>query len=286
MLRFVAKFCRRCGNPLEAGDLFCGECGAKVPGAAGDPDEPTQAGEMIRQDEDFFDAWDKGLPQVSPEEPSHRPDEAVTESIATARPGDTAVLPTAPAEPYLDPGAPRPAVPPHDAAAPGGAQVYPPKPAPRPRQGFPLGATLALIGALAVIISALLPWSSGISPEFGPVLYPRDIEFANVVTGSAERLSGPSVGIVLLGAGLLGALVALVTMLLPLLKFLRRIIGLLTLAIPVLFVVRAVQEFALLNDAGLAALSLDTILALLDVGVYVAAAGAFTQMVAGKWFRR
>lgn len=282
MLRFVAKFCRRCGNPLEAGDLFCGECGTKVPGAAGDPDEPTQAGEMVRQDEDFFAAWDKGLPQVPPEEPPHRPDEAVTESIATARPGDTAVLPTAPAEPYLDPGAPRPAVPPHDAAAPGGAQVYPPRPAPRPRRGFPLGATFALLGALAVVLSALLPWTS--ATFLGGSTRPRDIPFV-ILIGRGEIFDcvplcpriEPSLGLVVLGAGLMGALVALLTMVAPVLKLLRRIVGLLTLGLVALFVFPIVR--AVLPGAP------EQIWQDLEVGVYVAAAGAFTQMVAGKWFR-
>jgi hypothetical protein len=281
MLRFVAKFCRRCGSSLGAGDLFCGECGTKVPGAAGDPDEPTQAGEMMRQaDEGFFAAWDKGLPQVPPEEPPHRPDEAVTESIATARPGDTAVLPTAPAEPYLDPGAPRPAAPTHDAAAPGGAQVYPPKtaPRPRPRQGFPLGATFALIGALAVIVSALLEWLQEPSLTPGDGVFPRDIAIRLLLDPGGPN-TGVSMGIVLLGAGLLGALVALITMVVPVLKFLRRLVGLVTLALPGLFVFRIVQ--ALLSQG-----SLDQIWGALGVGVYVAAVGAFTQMVAGKWFRR
>jgi hypothetical protein len=77
----------------------------------------------------------------------------------------------------------------------------------------------------------------------------------------------------------LGALVALLTMVLSALKFLRRLIGLATLAIPGLFVFRVVQ-------AAMAAGLLDRILSVLGVGVYVAAAGAFTQMVAGRWFRR
>jgi hypothetical protein len=276
MLRFVAKFCRRCGSSLEAGDLFCGECGTKVPGAAGDPDEPTQAGEMMRQeDEGFFAAWDKGLPQVPPEEPPHRPDEAVTETIATARPGDTAVLPVAPAEPYLDPGTPRPAAPPHDAAAPGGAQVYPPRPAPRPRQGFPLGATFALLGAVAVILSAVLPW---VGPDFTPVIRPRDVAFGELLDPDAPR-TGPTLAHVLVGVGLAGALLALLTMIAPFLKFLRRIVGLLTLAVVGLFVFRLVQE---LIEIGF----VDRFLSAVEAGPYVAAAGAFTQMIAGKWFRR
>ena len=283
MLRFVAKFCRRCGSPLEPGDLYCGECGTKVPGAAANPEEPTQADALARPEEedDFFRAWDRDLPQVPPEEPppQPRPDDAVTESIATARPGDTSVLPTAPPpEPYLQPGGERRALPPHDAAAPGGAQVYPPRQAPRTRQGFPLGATFALIGALAVIVSALLEWVRDAALTLGGGVFPRDIAFRLLLAlGGPE--SGVSLGIVLLGAGLLGALVALITMVLPVLKFLRRLIGLVTLAITGLFVFRIVQ--GLLQQG-----AVDQIWQVLGIGVYVAAAGAFTQMVAGRWFRR
>jgi hypothetical protein len=279
--RLVAKFCRRCGSSLEPGDLYCGECGTKVPGAAGDPEEPTQAADVVREDdEDFFGAWDRGLPQVPQEDPkpAAQSDEAVTESIATARPGDTAVLPTAPPpEPYLEPGAPGPAAPPHDAAAPGGARAYPARPAPPPAgQGFPLGATFALIGALAVIVSALLPWTG---PEYvAGSITPRDIPIRALLDPEAPQ-SGINLGIVLLGAGVLGALVALITMVLPVLKFLRRLVGLATLALAGVFVFRLIQGL-LTEDA------LDRIWGVLGVGVYVAAAGAFTQMVAGKWFRR
>jgi len=282
MLRLVAKFCRRCGSSLEPGDLFCAECGTKVPGAAGDPEEPTQAAEVAREgDEDFFAAWDRGLPQIPPEDPkpAGHSDEAVTETIATARPGDTAVLPTSPPpEPYLEPGTGRRSVPPHDAAAPGGAQVYPPQPAPRARQGFPLGATLALIGALAVIVSALLEWirDAAFSPAGG--VFPRDIAVRLLLDPGGPE-TGVNLGIVLLAAGVLGAMLALITMVLPVLKFLRRLVGLVTLAIPGLFVFQTVQE-------SLSQGALDRIWAVLGIGVYTAAAGAFTQMVAGRWFRR
>jgi hypothetical protein len=281
MLRLVAKFCRRCGSSLEPGDLYCGECGTKVPGAAGDPEEPTQAADVVREgDEDFFAAWDRGLPRIPQEEPPppSRPEEAVTETIATARPGDTAVLPATPPEPYLDPGTGRRPAPPHDAAAPGGAQVHPPRPAPRTRQGFPLGATLALIGALAVIVSALLEWIRDAAFSPGGGVFPRDIAVRLLLDpGGAE--TGVNLGIVLLAAGVLGAMLALITMVLPVLKFLRRLVGLATLAIPGLFVFRIVQE--LLSQG-----ALDQIWGVLGIGVYTAAVGAFTQMVAGRWFRR
>jgi zinc ribbon protein len=281
MLDSVARSCTRCGSQLETGDRFCGQCGAPVPGVAADPDEPTlAAGPRSGQTEDFFSDWDddlaRGLPVVAADEPTlvppPRPDQATTESIPTVKPSDTAVLPQVHALP--EPAARLP---------PGPARVAP-RTAP-PRRGFPLGATIALLGAVAVVISALFPWSTGASPEFGPQLFPRDIEFTKLLLGTPGRPSGPDLGIVLLGAGLLGALVALITMVLPILKFLRRTVGLLTLAIPILFVFRSIQgSISLQAIAG--GLSLEQLLDWLDVGVYVAAAGAVTEMVAGKWFRR
>jgi hypothetical protein len=274
----MSRFCTRCGSELQPGDLYCGECGQSVPGAAGDPDEPTQASPAAQpQEEDFFADWDRGIPAVPPEPPP-RPDEAGTESIPTARPHDTAVLPTAPPQtPYLPPGGhPPPAGPPGPAAA----QAHP-RPAP---QGFPLGAAFALLGALAVVVSALLPWTSPVS--FAGPLEPRDIPFT-ILLDPAPTLEcvpscpdpGPNLGLVLLGAGLAGALVALLTMVAPILKFLRRIIGLLTLGLVGVFVFRIVQLLLVIGEV-------DRIWQELGVGVYVAAAGAFTQMVAGKWFRR
>jgi hypothetical protein len=143
-----------------------------------------------------------------------------------------------------------------------------------------VGAAFALLGAVAVIVSALLPWAGEVSlggPLIGSVT-PRDIPFEALIRPGGPG-TDPTLGLVLLGAGALGALVALLTMVLPGLKFLRRLIGLATLAIPGLFVFRVVQ-------AAMAAGLLDQVLSVLGVGVYVAAAGAFTQMVAGRWFRR
>ena len=91
----MAKFCTRCGSALQQGDLYCGECGLKVPGAAAEPEEPTRASPAARpEDEDIFADWDQELPVIPPE-PSSPSDEARTESIPTARPQDTAVLATA-----------------------------------------------------------------------------------------------------------------------------------------------------------------------------------------------
>ena len=277
----MAKFCTRCGSALQEGDLFCGECGQKVPGAAADADEPTQASPAARPgDEEFLAAWDQGIPAIPPEPPPPA-DQARTESIPTARPHDTAVLPTAPPpSPYLQPGGSRPAAPP---AAPVAAQ--PPTHAHPPRgEGFPVGAAFAVVGALAVVVAALLPWTS--PDSFAGPLQPRDIPFPVLIDPSAALdcvpacpRPEPSLGLILLGAGLAGALVALLTMVAPALKFLRRIIGLVTLALVGLFVFRLVQIVLEAGDPTL-------LWGFLGVGVYIAAAGAFTQMVAGKWFRR
>jgi hypothetical protein len=77
----------------------------------------------------------------------------------------------------------------------------------------------------------------------------------------------------------LGALLALLTMVAPALKFLRRIVGLLTLAVAGVFVFRLLQG---LLEAG----AIDRLVSVIDVGLYVVTAGALTQIVAGRWFRR
>jgi hypothetical protein len=279
----MAKFCSRCGQELQAGARFCGECGTPVPGVAADPEEPTQAaGPAAGHPEDFFADWNddlaRGLPAVPKEAEASRSDEARTESIPAVRPSDTAVLPPV-QEPYLPPGSARPAAP--AGPPPGPALAFPPPGETVPaRQGFPVGAAFSLLGAVAVIVSALLPWGRNLSLG-GPLIAsvsPRDIPFEALIRPGRPG-TDPSLGLVLLGAGTLGAVVALLTMVLPVLKFLRRLIGLATLAIPGLFVFRVIQ-------AALAAGLLDQVLSVLGAGVYVAVAGAFTQMVAGKWFRR
>jgi hypothetical protein len=270
----VARFCTRCGTQVEESDRFCGQCGAPVPGVAADPDEPTMA---AGQGGDFFADWDddlaRGLPAVAADEPtlvpSARPDQATTESIPTVR--DTAVLPQirGPAQPAQPPPA-RPGPP------PGPARIAPPRA--RGRR-FPLGATIALLGALAVLMSALLPWTTGRVLE--PAVFPRHLEFGNLLLGFLSERPGPNLDLVLVIAGTVGATVALITMVVPILKPLRRVVGLATLAIPVLFVLRS---FPLLVNVGGG--SLDGLLDFLDVGFYVAAAGAITQIVSGRWFRR
>jgi hypothetical protein len=192
------------------------------------------------------------------------PDQAPTQTIGVGpRPGDTAVLPVqpeqAPYEPEYEP-------PPGPAAAPA--------PAERRGGGFPIGAAVALLGAVAVIVSSVLDWGRG---ELAGTL-PRDIPARQLISPGAEA-AGVSMGIVLLIAGTAGALMALLTMAVPALKFLRRLIGLATLAVPVLYVIRvAIPLFADLRFGD--------VLSVLGAGFYFAAAGAFVQMIAGRWFGR
>ena len=191
------------------------------------------------------------------------PDEAPTEDIPVTRAGDTAVLPEV-----------GPATPPEPAPPPPPVAVAP------ARRRFPVGAVLALVGAIAVILSAVLPWTRGPHPDLVPGVLPRDVPLLDVVFDFGAGRGGPSMGIALLWAGVAGGLMALLTMVAPMLRFLRRLIGLVTLAIPGLFVARV--ALGLLAEPG----GIGRLWAVLGVGVYVAAAGALMQMVAGRWFRR
>ena len=140
--------------------------------------------------------------------------------------------------------------------------------APTRRGGFPWGGTLALIGSLAVIISAILDWGG----SFRATL-PRDIS-ATWLLEPSGLTSGPSLGVVLLVAGTLGALVSLIGMAAPVFTFLRRIVGLLTLMVPMAFAFRTLQlgEGTALTDLPSA----------LGVGAMTAAAGALLELAAGR----
>jgi len=259
-------FCTACGAPLAAADRFCGRCGQPTV-----PDDRDRTQPHLVSGGGFFEGWDR--------EPPTPAEEPRTESIPVPakRRSDTAVLPVQ-SDPYLKPASPadRPVEvlePPEPEAGP--ARPAPPPRAERPAGAFPWGASLALLGAVAIVVSALLPWTRG---EL--VLVPRDLPFRFLISpeaADAGRVAGPSLGIVLLVAGVAGALVALLTMVAPFLRFLRRLIGLLTLVVPVLFVIR-------LATAG--GVGLDALPDALGVGVYVAAAGSAVQIVAGRWFRR
>ena len=246
----AAGFCTSCGATLEVDDRFCGRCGAPARGAEPEP-------------EDLLADWDLEVPAYEAEEiiaPPPKPDEAVTESIQRApKPSDTAVIhqPPEPVRPL-----PAPVVP-----------VPPAADARQPSRGFPLGATVALIGAVAVIVSAVLEWGGPFAGDL-----PRDIA-ARLLFDPTGPATGPNLGVVLLGVGTGGALVAILTMAAPALKPLRRLMGLVALAIPAGFTLRTAQ--LALETGGILDLP-----ALLGTGVYVAAVGAFVELVAGKWFGR
>jgi hypothetical protein len=119
-----------------------------------------------------------------------------------------------------------------------------------------------------VIISAILDWGG----PFRATL-PRDIS-ATWLLEPSGLTTGPSLGIVLLVAGTLGALVSLIGMAAPGLTFLRRIVGLLTLMIPMAFAFRTLQLGEETTVADLPSA--------LGVGAIGAAAGALLELAAGR----
>jgi hypothetical protein len=135
--------------------------------------------------------------------------------------------------------------------------------------GFPWGGTIALFGALAVIMSAILEWGGPFEASL-----PRDISAAWLLEPEASA-SGPTLGLVLLLAGVLGALVSLLVMAAPGFTFLRRFVGLLTVTIPVGFALRTLQSVA-------AEGSVFDLPSALGVGVVVAAGGALFQFLAPR----
>lgn len=114
---------------------------------------------------------------------------------------------------------------------------------------------VAMVGAIALIASAFLPW---IRLDFDsmPVRIPAELLF----TGRA-RSSFPSLGVILVGAGLMALSMSMVR----LLSIPRRLLGLVGFAVPVGFVLQAT-----LGPSGLPVADL---FSLLGMGAYVAAAG-------------
>jgi hypothetical protein len=119
-----------------------------------------------------------------------------------------------------------------------------------------------------VIISAILDWGG----SFRATL-PRDISATWLLEPSGLQY-GPSLGVVLLVAGTLGALVSLIGMAAPGLTFLRRIVGLLTLMVPMAFAFRTLQL-----GEGTAVTDLPSVL---GVGAMAAAAGGLLELAAGR----
>lgn len=205
--------------------------------------------------EDILAGWELDLPPLSTEH-----DPAPTSAVATAPPRapvETAVIerPQPSERTFLEEERHQPVEVPRRSARAGAA--------------FPWGATFALLGAVTVIISAILPWDSG------GIALPRDIPAASLLDPAA---GGPNLGLVLLGLGTIGALVALLTMAVPATAILRRLIGVLTFAVPLAFVLRALGPEALFRPAFLTQS--------LGAGAFLAALGGFVQAVAGGWSSR
>jgi len=107
-----------------------------------------------------------------------------------------------------------------------------------------------------------------------------DIPLRFVANPRADARQGDiTVALLLLGLGTVGAIAALLSILVPWLRFLRRLIGAFTLIVPVVFVVRT--ELTLRFFAGEHSF-LDSI----GRGVWLCAIAAMVEMVAGRWFRR
>ena len=262
----LIRFCAGCGGSLEADARFCRRCGAGAP----EPKEDVFAGLPVAGN--GHDAI-SGPPLVADlfvPRPSPAIDEAPTESIPRPRP----------------PAARRPPPPPRTTATVERIRPTPPlgevlaaEPEEPERDtweawiprgaGFPWGGALALLGGLAVIMSAILDWGGPFEASL-----PRDISAAWLLDPGA-RASGPSLGMVMLLAGSLGALVSLLVMASPAWTFLRQLVGLLTVTIPVGFLLRTFQGVA-------SETSVFDLPSAVGIGVLVAAGGALLQVVAPR----
>jgi hypothetical protein len=139
-----------------------------------------------------------------------------------------------------------------------------------------VGAIIALIAAAAVVASGFMEWRAealggGTAADI-PLRFLADPE-ANARPGDI------TIALVLLGLGTLGALAALVSMVVPWLRFARRVIGGFTLLVPLVFVIRS--ELALRFLSGDHPF-LDSI----GRGVWLCAIAAIAEIAAGRWFRR
>lgn len=235
--------CPSCGAPVDADDRYCRRCGTAL--AADD----TQA-----------------IPLGG---------EAGASTRSAGRQGsvhDTQALPAAvPAEPYLAPRSwgPEPAA--HEPEAGTYREAAPPR-----ERGFPVGAIIALVAAIVVVASGFLEWRA----EALGGGTAADIPLRFLVNPKADARPGDiTVALLLLALGTAGAIAALVSILIPWLRFLRRVIGGFTLLVPVVFVVRT--ELELRFFAGEHPF-LDSI----GRGVWLCAIAAVVEMVAGRWFRR
>lgn len=185
---------------------------------------------------------------------------------------DTQALPAAsgPAEPYLAPRswAPEPAAEGPDEAG------Y--REAPARRRMAPVGAIIALVAAAVVVASGFLEWRA----EALGGGTAADIPLRFLVNPEANAGPGDvTIALLLLGLGTLGAVAALLSILAPRLRFLRRLIGALTLLVPVVFVIRTELTLRFLSGE-------HSFLDSIGRGVWLCAIAAVGEIVAGRWFRR
>lgn len=184
---------------------------------------------------------------------------------------DTQALPAAsvPAEPYL---APRSWAPPAAEEEPEAA----PYRRPAPGRGIPVGAIIALLAAAVVVASGFLEWR--VEALGGGTA--ADIPLRFLANPEADAKPGDvTIALVLLGLGTLGAIAALLSIILPGFRFLRRLIGGFTLLVPVVFVIRSELTLRFLSGE-------HPFLDSIGRGVWLCALAAVVEIVAGRWFRR
>ena len=264
------RFCTRCGAPVEQGRRFCGRCGAPAVGEGAAEPEATAAESAVAadidplQEVDLLADWDEDA-DLPPPTPGWgpAPDEAPTESIprqttTAAASARTETVPTMAGT--APPVTPRPSAPPPRGPARTGGR-------------FPWGASIALVGSIAVILSSVLIWDG---PFRGQV--PRDIA-ARLLLDPGGEASGINLGILLLALGTLCALACLLEMASPRTALFRRFLGLAALAVPIAFATRTlggvVEEGVVADLPGV-----------LGVGVYAAAVGALLVLSAPADRRR
>jgi zinc-ribbon domain len=233
--------CPSCGAAVDADDRYCRRCGADL------TSDDTQA-VPVR----------KGAAASNP--PADRPSEVF----------DTQAFPAAsvPSEPYL---APRSWAPPAESEP-----EEAPNRAPASGRGIPVGAIIALLAAAVVVASGFLEWRA--EALGGGTAADIPLRFLSNPQANAKP-GDVTIALVLLGLGTLGAIAALLSILLPGFRFLRRLIGGFTFLVPVVFVIRTELELRFLSGE-------HPFLGSIGRGVWLCAIAAVAEIVAGRWFRR
>ncbi|MGH2683665.1 MAG: zinc ribbon domain-containing protein [Actinomycetota bacterium] len=233
------RSCPKCGAPVSAADRHCRRCGTVLDG------DQTQ-----------------GIPIGGD-----------TTGTAPARDQDhdTQLLPAASrADPYL---APRSWAPEPEPEGPKELRYGEP---PARRRETPVGAIVALLAAVAVVASGFLEWRA----EALGGGTAADIPLRFLADPRAEAGPGDvTVALILLGLGTLGAVAALLSILLPGFRFLRRVLGGFTLVVPIVVVVRSELTLRFLSGE-------HSFLDSIGRGVWLCASAAVVEIVAGRWFRR